>query len=312
MITLKQTVRLTSQPLVAFSLLCILYITLIFTLPTNRVTMETYNLTPLGYRILYFALVLPSMATWFAAFLSYLKLGDYANSIRQTQEGGHFATLARGAKWLAWSLPVTAIAGITLNALSTNWPDLQDTTVIISNYVNLLLPLVAFSIIGMASRKLLADAKLNFTPSNSRFIMMLFVLAGVSYCLLTFRWFDLSDISSVDNPYFLPLWLTLLTISIPYLYVWFVGLLAAYEITLFGNNVKGILYRKALRYLAIGIVIVIACSIALQYITTAEPRLGRLILDERLLGILVIRLIRALGFVFIVLGAIKLKKIEEV
>lgn len=312
MITRKQTVRLISQPLVAFTLLCVLFITLIFTLPANRVTMETYNLTPLGYRIVYFALALPSIAAWFAAFLGYLKLNEYSKSIRQTKEGDHFATLAKGATWLAWSLPLTALVGLTLNALTTTWPHLQPASVIISNYLNLILPLVAFSVIGIASRRLLADAKLSFTPSNSRFIMLLFVLAGVSYCLLTFRWFDLSSISSTDNPYFLPLWVTLLTISIPYLYVWFVGLLAAYEITLFRKNVKGILYRKALGYLAAGLVVVIACSIALQYITTAEPRLGKLIFDERLLAILGLRLMRALGFVFIVLGAIKLKKIEEV
>lgn len=310
--TAKQTVRLISRPPVAFALLATLYIALIFTLPANRATMEAYNLTPLGYRIVYFSLILPSLIAWFAAFTGYFKLGEYARSISSTPEGSHFQKLATGAAWLAWSLPVAAIIGVTLGGIANKWPDFLPTAAIISNYVNLILPLIAFSIIGVSARGLLSQAKLHFDQHTSQWIMLLFVLAGVLYCFLTFRWFDLSNPGSTDNPYYMPIWLTLLTVSIPYLYAWFVGLLAAYDITLFSKNVRGVLYKHALRYLVAGLVVVIASSVTLQYINTADPRFGKIIFDERLLLVLVFRLLRALGFILLIIGALRLKKIEEV
>lgn len=310
--TVKQTVRLINRPLVAFAILTFFYTALIFTLPANRTTMETYNLTPLGYRIVYFSLILPSLAAWFAAFMGYARLREYAGSIRKTAEGPHFATLATGATWLAWSLPLGAILSVVLAGISNSWHGFLPAAAIISIYANLILALAAFSIIGGAARGLLSQAKLHFDNQANHFIMLLFVLAGVFYCFLTFRWFDLSNPGSTDNPYFMPIWLTLLTVSIPYLYAWFVGLLAAYEITLFSKNVRGVLYKHALRYLVAGLVVVIGSSVALQYINTADPRFGKIIFDERLLLAIIFSLLRALGFILLIVGALRLKKIEEV
>lgn len=312
MMTLKQTARLLARPLVAFTVLALIYTILIFTLPPNHKTMEAYNLTPLGFRIIYFSMVIPSLITWFTSFFGYAKLREYANSISQTVEGEDYSQLARGATWLAWSLPLASIAAIILSGAANRWSNFLPTAVIISHYINLILPLVAFTIIGSAARRLTAHAKLKFAPQASRFIIILFVVAGVSYCLLTFRWFDLSNLTNTHNPYYLPLWLVLLTISIPYLYAWFVAMLASYEISLFRRHVSGLLYKNALRYLAVGLIVVVLSSIGLQYITAADPRFGKLIFDAQLLISIIFRLIRAIGFVLIIIGATRLKRIEEV
>ncbi|PIZ63149.1 hypothetical protein COY17_01230 [Candidatus Saccharibacteria bacterium CG_4_10_14_0_2_um_filter_52_9] len=95
--------------------------------------------------------------------------------------------------------------------------------------------------------------------------------------------FDLGSLASAKNPYFLPVWLVVVSVIIPYLYAWFVGLLA-----------------------------VIFSSIALQYLNGIRPSPGYLTLDYRLLLTLIFRILGGAGFVMLIIGAGRLKKIEEV
>jgi hypothetical protein len=292
--------------------LVLIYAVLIFLLPPSRETMQTYDFGPWQYRIVRLALALPALAAWLAAFLAYASLRRYAHTIRKTPEGGHFDRLATGAGWLAWSLPVTMIGALILSSIGNRWTDFHPAAVIIINYVALLLPLIAFSIIGGATRDLATYAKLKVSLANVRVIMLLFLAAGVSYCLLTFRQFNPTSLTSTDNPYYLPIWLMVLTVIVPYLYAWFVGLLAAYELTLFSKRINGVLYRQALGLLVGGLVAVIGSAITVQYFNSVDPRYGNLVFDYRLLLILLCRLVAVAGFVMIAAGALRLKKIEEV
>jgi hypothetical protein len=142
--------------------------------------------------------------------------------------------------------------------------------------------------------------------------MLVFVVGGVLYCYLTFRRFDPSSLGSTNNPYALPIWLMLLTVIIPYLYAWFVGLLAAYEITTYTKQVRGVLYKQALHLLVIGLLAVIIGSITLQYVSSVAPAAGHLTLNYRLLLITLFRVVDGIGFVLIAIGALRLRKIEEV
>jgi hypothetical protein len=295
-----------------YFVLAAVYLLLILLLPANSQAMHAYSLSGLEYRILYFAVALPAMAVWFAAFFGYAKLRDYARSIADSPEAGAFGRLATGCLWLAWSLPVPALMAILLNAVADQWPSFHSAAVIIVTYTTLAFSLVALSIIGMASRELLSHTKSHFSAANARSIMLLFVVGGVLYCYLTFRRFDSASLTATDNPYFLPIWLMLLTVIIPYLYAWFIGLLATYEIITYSKQVRGVLYKQALHLLVGGLITVIAASIALQYVSSVAPPTGHLSLNYRLVLITILRVIDGAGFILIALGALRLKKIEEV
>jgi hypothetical protein len=103
-----------------------------------------------------------------------------------------------------------------------------------------------------------------------------------------------------------------LSVIVPYLYAWFVGLLAAYEITLFSKHIKGVLYRQALGLLAAGLITIIASFIALQYLNGIQPRVGYLLINYQLVLSSIFRIIGAGGFVMLTIGAARLKKIEDV
>jgi hypothetical protein len=274
--------------------------------------MQSYHLSALEYRILYSAIAIPAIVVWFAAFFGYAKLQEYAASIKGSPEADAFTQLARGCRWLAWSLPVPAITSVVLNSIANSWPGFQSAATILDNYVTVVFSLIAFSVIGFASRELVKHAKVQFSTTSARGIMLVFVVGGVAYCYLTFRRFDPSSLGSANNPYALPIWLMLLTVIIPYLYAWFVGLLAAYEITAYIKQVRGILYKQALHLLVGGLLAVIIGSIALQYISSVTPSPGHLALNYRLLLITLFRVVDGVGFVLIAIGALRLRKIEEV
>ena len=290
----------------------LIYTVLIFILTASAATRQEYHLSALEYHVISFAVAIPTLLVWLAAFIGYAKVREYAWSVRKTPEGIYFDELAGGVTWLAWSLPVGTIIPTVLNAIANNHPAFHNASIILSNYLNLILALIAFSVIAGASRGLLGSVKMKLSLSSARFLIMGFLLLGVLYCFFTFRRLDLSSLGSADNPYFLPVWLMVISVIVPYLYAWFMGLLASFELTIFSRQVRGVLYRQPLAMLVGGLLTVIFSLVALQYIASVEPRVGHLVFNYKLALTLLFRLIGGGGFVLLALGANRLRKIEEV
>jgi hypothetical protein len=312
MTTDRHTAQPTRRSLQQAALLVAGYIVLVFLLPANSVTRHAYHLSALEYRAALLAIALPSLLTWLVAFAGYARLIQYAAVIRKTAEGPYFSKLAVGCAWLAWSLPVSSIFGLLINAASDTWPAVHAATTIVGNYLSLVLSVIAFSLIGAASRGLVNQAKLRFSLASVRSIMLFFLMAGVLYCYFIFRRLDLTSLGSTNDAYFLPIWLVVVSLIIPYLYAWFAGLLAAYELRLFSKHTTGILYRQALQLLVAGLTAIILSFIALQYISSVEPSQGHLVLGYRLVLLSTFRVIGGGGFLLLALGATRLKRIEEV
>jgi hypothetical protein len=294
------------------ALLTLVYALAVLLLPANTATASAYDLSSASYRIILLSIMLPSFIVWFTAFIGYGTLQRYAQSIKGTAEAPYFTQLADGAKWLAWSLPVAALTSIVLNSMGNRFPDFHDTGIILVNYISLILPLIAFFKIGHAVRNLISEKGLEFSIFNARIISILFTIAGMLYCYLTLRNFESTSLLSTNNPYFLPVWLMVLTVIVPYLYMWFIGILAAYQLFIYSKNMQGILYRRALLYVACGLAAVIISSIAIQYLNTVIPRVGHLMIDHRLMLNILFRILAGTGFILLAIGATRLKKIEEV
>jgi len=308
----RQAAQPISRSLQQAALLVAAYVLLVFLLPASVATRHTYHLSALEYRSALLAVALPSLLTWVAAFLGYAKLRQYVTVVRKSPEGSYFDKLATGCAWLAWSLPVSSLFGLLANAAGEEWSAVHGAATITDNYLGVLLAVVAFSLIGAASRGLVNHAKLKFSLAGVRGLMLSFLAAGVLYCYLVFRRLDLTSLGSTHNAYSLPIWLVVLSVIIPYLYAWFAGLLAAYEINLFSKHTNGVLYRQALQLLVGGLTAIILSFIALQYISTVVPSQGHLVLGYRLVIITLFRIIGGGGFLMLALGAQKLKRIEEV
>lgn len=295
-----------------YIVLSIVFLLLAAVLPANKQASQLYHLSSSQYHLLFFLVILPLMLLSFLAIYGYAKLQNYADSIEKTPEGQDFNLLAQGCRWLAWGLLIPAIAEISLNSVANVHPGFHAAAITITNYLYLLVPLVAFSLISSGSHGLLSRTKKQLSIANAKSLILVFALIGVAYSFLVFRHFTGDSVGSTNNPYYLPLWLMLITLVIPYLYAWFIGLLAVYEIVLFSKQSRGVLYQQALQLVAHGLVIVIASSIALQYVGSIVPSTGHLVLDTSLAATYAIRLGAVVGYVMIARGAIRMKKIEEV
>lgn len=295
-----------------YVILAVVYLGLSLSLPASKTALSNYHLTSGAYHALLFFVILPFVLIWFPAFYGYVKLQEYAQSIDTSAEGPEYSQLARGLQWLAWGLPAQALVSLILNAVANDHPAFQGAAIIITNYVAIVILLGAFNCISRASRGLSERTGSRLTAAGSKAVVLLFVVLGVVYCYLTFQHINLASLHSTDNPFYLPVWLLVLSVIVPLLYVWFLGLLAAYEVLLYGKHTRGLLYRQAIQLLSGGLVAVIASSIGVQYLRTISPRGGHLSLNNTLLLIYIIYIIMALGYISLSLGAKRLRKIEEV
>jgi hypothetical protein len=311
-LTVPKRINLTLDAIAQVTALALIYVVLIFILPASRETMHAYKFSTIEYRIIDLAVNIPSILVWFAAFMGYATLKHYAKSLEGSEEAASYKKLAIGFGWLAWSLPATALISIIVSSISYKVNGFKPASIIITNYINLLLPLIAFTIISTASRSIASKAKLKISLAAARINILLYLTAAVFYCYFTFMRFNLHYLSSTKNLFYLPVWLMIITIIIPYLYAWFIGIFASYELTLYSKQIGGLLYRRALRLLVIGLLIIVISSIVLQYVNGIVPRVGHLVLNYKLVVTVLFRLINGIGYIILALGAFRLKKIEEV
>jgi len=288
----------------------VLYITIMLVMPSNPETVAKYQLTNLPYRVLLLSVVaLPAILTWLAAFYGYEQLRRYAKSVRSSREGDAFAILSRGSKMIAYFLPTVLIISLILRAFANANHSFNAAAIVITNYVTIATALIAFGVIGRGARAITDSHKPRTRPSRANTLIGMFVYLTlvVLYCYIIFS-HSLHD----PNPYHLPVSLLIVTVIIPFLYAWFMGLQAALDIWSFGQGVAGILYQRALQYLAGGLFLVIVVMILLQYIDSANTERGNLTFGWVLLmrDILYIGLI--IGFALIGYSAKKLRQIEKV
>jgi hypothetical protein len=308
----KTSMKQTARAVRSYCFLVASYFLLILFLPADQVSMHNYMLSATEYRVLRFSLALPLVLMWFAAFFGYAKLQQYAQTIAKTPEASGYQRLANGCRWLAWGLSTTSIASIILNTNGDNHPRFHSLAIIIINYMSLLYALIAFSVMSGGAHDLATRAKQSLTPATTRSLQLIFVISGVIYCYLTFKHLDLQSLASTNNPYYLPVWLLVISVIIPNLYAWFVGLLAVHDLGIAARRTHGVLYRRAVRFLASGLVLVIASLISVQYLHSAIPRSGHLSLDTTLIVTYATYLVTMIGFILVSLGANRLKRIEEV
>lgn len=304
----------TGRILTRYVIVVIAYLLLVLILPGNKDFMQVHRLSTAEYHTLQFLVGLPLIGAWFVAFYGYAKLEEYARSISASPEAVGFKLLARGSAWIAWSLPVYAILSLVRRSLSDAHPGWSNFLTITANYAELLFPVIGFTLIGMASRYFLERSKNTLSAANIRGISLFFLIGGALYCYFIFRQLTGTGLGDTDNPFHLPVWLTVLTIIVPYLYAWFVGILAVYELAIYCRGVRGVLYRQALQLLVIGLFATILGSVALQYArsTTQLSINSHLLLGTFFVFSVIFQIISGIGFALMALGAIRLKKIEEV
>ncbi len=287
-------------------LLIIIYLFANTVLPVSNQTLGQLHLSESQYRMVLLSIIMPYCIIWVTGFYAYITFNGYTRLIDDEREMPAFRQIGFGLQTIAWGLAVPAVINTFLKALGAAHPNLQAITGVISAYLTLAVSLIAFTFIGLGARYLSDLVRRRPSYLGTRLMVFGFIAIGITYSYLTVH-----AQRHNGNPYHLSLFATLATIVVPYLYAWFLGFLACYELSVYARHVKGVLYKNALNQLGFGISLTVISSIFIQYITTIYannlPNLAFIIF---LLYIFLA--LEGIGFMLIATGAKRLKKIEEI
>jgi hypothetical protein len=284
-----------------------LYIGLILALPADPKTLTQFQVTQSQLRLLLLTIVTPLVAVYFAALYGFVQFKNYADSIRDTKEGPAFKRLADALMLLAFSLPLTANISTLLNYATLNNQDFLPTATIIKNYVALIFPFITFMLLTKGSEALVGTLRLRLKYPPNYTLWFIISLTSIYTWLITTR----PHGSTSTEAYFLPNWLIIMTLAVPYVFMWCRGILAAWKLFEYHKNVKGRVYRDAMRYLALGIGCIIFLSVLIQLLSTVSARLESLSLRPVLFFLYVLVAMYAVGYGLVARGAKRLKQIEE-
>lgn len=293
-------------PMLWFAILFVVAAGLALGLPPDPHSLAQLHISSFTYRVAIFILLFPYALVWYVGFYAYAKLQEYLRTLRGSQEAYAFRKLTIGMGVLAFGLIVPTIISLILNNIAMHHPGF-DATIVINEYIALLTPLLAFSWLNSGTHALVATTKIRPQLNSMRWFAAVFLLLSAVFThLIVF------DHNRHHNPYHLSLFWLILTFILPYLYAWFVGLVAAFELRLYARHVKGLLYKRALVQFSSGLTIAILGSIISQFVNSTSAARASTSLDFVLLLDYILVLIIAAGLLMIAFGIRKLKRIEEV
>lgn len=298
----------------SYILLTLIYLALVWFLPPNRSSLDKYNISELEGKLLGLTFVLPLVGVWFSALYGYLRFRAYALLIRTSPEGPSFKYLADGLMILAFGLPFSSIISSLFNYYSARNPQWLATTTILRNYSDIVIYFSAFAILYIGARNLYKSLRVKQQKDEYFLKYNIFITITVS---TVFAWLLIANpinagAGSSDSIYYLPNWLVIFTIAIPYLFSWYFGSMASYWLLKYQKRVTGKMYKQPFNNLAKGIAVIVFDAMLIRFIASLSPRLERLNLTPLLLIIYVLVLLYILGYGLVARGAKGLKKIEEV
>jgi hypothetical protein len=298
--------KLRSKLFYGYIIFLVLYSVFILLPAPLPAIMAQYHVSALGLRLIDLTIIIILAGIWFAGFYGYAKLRAYTGLIRDGKDGKQVAKLTKGIFLLVIWLPVSSTISAILNYLAVKRPGLLPAVKIINIYVNLLLPLLGFFMISKGAHGLSSLVKQRPTFFATNVLVASVTYIGLVYYRLVATTPHRTDI------YHMPIWIILITVVAPYIYMWSIGLLSVHEMYLYRQKVAGIVYKKSLNLLTLGLCWLVVVSIIFQYLTSLSARLAHLSIYWILAIVYSLLLILSIGFVLVALGARNLQKIEEV
>ncbi|HET8709476.1 MAG TPA: hypothetical protein VFL85_04315 [Candidatus Saccharimonadales bacterium] len=293
-------------PMNWFAVLVSLACVLALALPPDPHTLRQLHISRFEYRLAILSLLIPYIICWYAGFYVYAKLIEYTKYLKSSHEGAAFMKTTKGMGILAFGLILPTIINLILGQVAQRYTGTRYAVTIINNYIAIIFPLAALVYISGGGRLLVGLTKTRPKFGGIQIFAAVYILLSIFYTfLVSFNYYR------YHNPYHVPLIVLILTFVGPYLYLWFLGLMSAYDFKFYSINVKGVLYKRALNLFASGIALMIAGSIISQFINGSygarQSSIGTVLLLNYAFLVVI-----AAGLVMMAAGANKLKRIEEV
>jgi|GEM_PF-2681682 len=275
-------------------------------------TLKKYDITAAQLRILLATIVVPYIIIWTLSLIAYLRFQAYSQNIRQDKDGKAWHEVTKGILWIALSLPIFSTVNTVSALLYRHTPSLTSHLIRFDVYLAMVVMAVGIWYIYKGSGKLLSIVhKYRFQTSLG--LVLGFIAFAVIYTFLTLNDPARSVPSGVIEraTYYEPDWAILLTITIPRLLMWFLGIQALYNITVYFTKTKGKLYKSALVNLTQGLGIILGATITLRVLQTLTSVLAVSGIGLLLIIIYLLLIGLGVGYFLIDRGARKLEILEK-
>lgn len=293
------------------ALLSALYVGLTLLSPIRN---NAYNLSTLQIHLIQLSFVVPILLIWLLIVFGGVRFKKYAHTIADTEEGKGLGLVANSLLLLGFGGILASIINLGTNFVSNR--QLIEEFAIGRNYLNVLIALVSYSVLYIGSRRLLTtvDIKASSHAARSYLPTVLLVLAVATYAAMMFLnpYRNSTPDPTKISSFYLPDWLLLTTIILPYALIWATATAAIVNLRVVAHGVKGIIYQQAVKRLVLGLTLVIGFALALGVLSSLSGLFIGASLQFILVFVYLILIGYAVGFVVIASAARKLTRIEEV
>lgn len=302
---------------IIYTLFVAIYFYIAFSSPIKETT-HRYKISPLTLRLIDVTILLPIVVIWAVAFYGYGRFANYVKTIKDHEDGKRLVWVSRGILVLAFTLPITEIVSSSQQLYSYKHLAFIPRMVIINNYIGVGLALITYILLSYGSRRLLKstrDLKTLLIAEKATFwVIILFVILSRMYQFFVLREPNKYGPLNVPNHglFYLPDFMIVLTILIPYMIAWLLGILASVYLYLYQRRLKGIIYKQGFRYIALGIAWLVGTNIIIQMLILIQASLVKLSIAPILLILYLLILLYIVGYALVALGAKRLNKIEVV
>ncbi len=295
-----------------FFVIAVAYVLETLLVPAAKSTLTHYHIGTSELHMLQLAVIIPYIIIWVAALMGYMRLQDYTTSLGDSKDGMAFSYITRGVLWFSLWLPISALISSTCNAVYQAHPAETADVVRLQNYANLILLVPAFIFTLQGSERLLKLVR-GRVSGLSQPLMLTFIGFSAFYTFVVLE--DTARRVAIDMAtpasYYMPDWLIVLTIVVPRLILWFIGLQAIRNIVLYRRKVVGVIYKRALRRLASGLGVVVVMIIMLRVLQSLANLLNKQSLGIVLIIVYILLIGLGVGYVLVAKGARQLQQIEE-
>lgn len=257
-------------------------------------------------------LLIPYMLTWLIAVVGWYHFNRFAAATERKHARNYagFRLISRGLGILIFDL----ISIPLINAARKVWAtdgDAAAILTILSNYLHILIPLIAFICLFLGSRKLVQSSHYAIAVRST--ILPSLVATSLFTVLFTIAVFGNTSRQVATEAgrfasYYISDPLIVLTIIIPLAATWFAGLQAVLQIERYVHSLSQAKWRRAIVNLFHGLLAVISSSIILQAITAfGSEQLQQVNLILIIVIIYLFIILQAVGYFFIRASAKQLR-----
>ena len=244
---------------------------------------------------------LPYLLLWAIALGGYTRLREYTKKIHGSKDGKGFERLAIGVLLLTLWLPISALVGGLSRYYVLIHSTMISTMTYISNYLSVIILLTAFYIVYLGTSLLATTVKSRpkQLPATLNIAFIILVIA-YSYAIL-----------KTPSSYHLSSWIIFFSLILPRAAAWYLGFTAGYQLFIYRARSKGVIYRKALAKMSLGLNWIVLDVVFVRLFNSFHRNSNFISLDAGIIISYLLLIALALGYVWIAMSSQQLQRLEE-